>query len=62
MLKKEYKAIIEDNPYITFDLVTEFLRNAMIADLECVSKIYNNGLSITSYYNLQEALDELEIF
>jgi len=53
--------MIEENAYITFEVVTEFLRKGMIADLELVANIFDKGMSVSDYQNLQEALDELNI-
>ncbi len=59
--KQKYKEMIEENAYITFEVVTEFLRKGMIADLELVANIFDKGMSVSDYQNLQEALDELNI-
>jgi len=62
MTKQEYKDILENNGYINLYAVVNFLRENCIADYEIISEIFNNGMSVTDYNNLQEALDELEIY
>ncbi len=61
MTKNQYINLIENNAYITFDVITTFLRAGMIADFELVADIFNKGMSTSDYKNLQEALDELGI-
>ena len=61
MTKQQYKEMIENNAYITFDVVTEFLRKGFIADFELVANIFDEGMSTLDYQNLQEVLDELNV-
>lgn len=61
MTKEKYKELIEGNGYITWDVVTSFLRKGMIADFALVAEIYDNGMGILDYQRLQEALDKLDV-
>ena len=60
MKKKEYRALIEHNEYINQEAVVDFLRNNCIADFEVIAEVFNKGMSNDDYYNLQDALDDLE--
>ena len=61
MTKQEYKDILQYNGYINLYEVSRFLRENCIADFGVISEIFNKGMSILDYQNLQEALDELEL-
>ena len=61
MTREEYKEILENNGYINLVNVINFLRENCIADYEVIAEIYNKGMSIRDWKNLQEALDELNI-
>jgi len=52
--------MIKDNGYIQRNLVINFLQNGCIADYELIAEIYNNGMGLMDYQNLQTALDELK--
>jgi len=60
MKKKEYRELIENNEYINQEAVVDFLRNNCIADFEVIAEVFNKGMSNDDYYNLQDALDDLE--
>lgn len=61
MKKQDYKDILENNGYINLFAVVSFLRENCIADFGVISEIFNNGMSLDDYQNLQEALEEIEI-
>ena len=56
----KYYDMIHDNPYVSYELVVDFLRNAMVSDIELVAEIYGEGMSESDYFALQEALSKLE--
>jgi len=59
-IKENYKDILLNNSYINLLAVMDFLRNNCIADFEVISEIFNKGMSISDYQDLQEAIDDIE--
>ena len=61
MIKRveHYKNLIEDNGYINKTAVIEFLSNNCIADFGVIADIFNEGMSICDYEDLQQAISEI---
>ena len=60
MNKDKYKELLEGNGYIGLSSVLGFLKEGCIADYEAISDIFSGGMSNEDYYNLQEAIGEIE--
>jgi len=60
MNKDKYKELLEGNGYINLLNVLDFLKDNCIADYEAISDIFSGGMSNDDYYNLQEAIREIE--
>ena len=56
-LVKHYLEILDGYEVYMSDFTLDFLDQAMIADLELVAKLYGNGMSISQWEALGEALE-----
>lgn len=59
MSKKEYKNILQSNGYINLANVVDFLKQNCIADFAAISEIFDRGMSISDYRELQTAIEEI---
>ena len=58
--KEQYKNLLAWNAYIDLPKVLKFLKEGSIADYEVVSQIYNNGMCLKDFEDLQEVIEEIE--
>ena len=54
-----YQDILENNGYINLEAVMNFLEDNCIADYEVVAEVFNKGLSIGDYQDLQQAIENI---
>ena len=59
--KEYYKGILQNNAYINLNTVKDFLQNNCVADYEVIAEIFNKGMTLLDWQDLQQALDEIEI-
>lgn len=54
--------MLVENNYISLKEVIEFLQKATISDILLIREIAKNGLSLMEFRELQEAVDDAEIW